>query len=153
MAAQQEDKTLSTLRHDMENIADQLCIAVKGEFEFALDVHSVEDTVQKLSMLINFVLDAARRSLSDVKEKNAKLTELDKMKSDFLANISHELRTPLTLILGALETILADHSLSIPTSHLENLQRMRRNAARLYMLVNDVLDFAKLEAGKFEVHE
>lgn len=82
----------------------------------------------------------------------AKLTELDQLKSDFLANVSHELRTPLTLIIGPLESIL-QHSADISPENKENLLRMHRNSQKLYALVNDVLDFSKLEAGKFEVHE
>lgn len=142
---------LSRYRNQIENIADQLCVAVKGQFDFSIQVNNIDESIQKLSMLINFVIDAARRSLTAIEEKNAKLTELDKLKSDFMANISHELRTPLTLIIGPLETILNDKSLS--ATQRSSLERIQRNAHRLYILVNDLLDYSKLEAGKFVVHE
>ncbi len=141
------------IKKEIESISDQLCFAVKGEFDFFVEIHSVDESIQKLGMLINFVLDTVRRSFSEITEKNSRLTELDKLKSDFLANISHELRTPLTLILGPLESILKDDSLSLPPKQQENLQRMHRNAHRLYVLVNDLLDFSKAEAGKLEIHE
>lgn len=141
------------LLEQIENISDQLCLAVKGNFDFTVITHTTEESVQKLSMLLNFVTDTARRALSEVKEQNNKLTELDRLKTDFIANVSHELRTPLTLIMGPLESILTSDSSSFPQKHLENLKRMERNAVRLYFLVNNLLDFSKLEADKFIIHE
>ncbi|MCE3230221.1 MAG: luxQ [Alphaproteobacteria bacterium] len=149
--AEATNREVLQVKQQLERISDQLCLAVKGDFNFTVEAHTIDESVQKLTMLLNFVIDTARRALSDVKEKNTKLTEMDKVKSDFMANVSHELRTPLTLILGPLETILADHSL--PLAHRDNLRRMQRNATRLYVLVNDLLDFSKVEAGKFVVHE
>lgn len=93
-----------------------------------------------------------KNALIAVEARNAKLTELDQLKSDFLANISHELRTPLTLIMGPLESILKDSD-NVPEMYKDNLLRMQRNTHRLYSLVNDVLDFSKLEAGKFKVNK
>lgn len=147
-----QSDALVAYQNEIEGIADQLCKAVRGDFSFIIKTGSLQESIQKLTMLINFVMDAARRALLSIEEKNSKLTELDQLKSDFLSNISHELRTPLTLILGPLQTILSDFD-SIPSEHRENLRRMQRNALRLYMLVNDVLDFSKLEANKFVVHE
>lgn len=147
-----QNQQLKDYRNRIENIANQLCVVVKGEFNFAIKIDEVDETLQKLCMLINFVLDAARRALSAEEEKNAKLMELDKLKSDFIANISHELRTPLTLIMGPLETLLADTNV-LDQDSKDNLHRMQRNARRLYTLVNDVLDFSKLEAEKFAVNE
>lgn len=138
---------------DIDVLADQLCSAVKGDFDFTVSSSSDNESIQKLSMLINFVLDAARRSLADINEKNIKLAELDKLKSDFLANMSHELRTPLTLIMGPLETILNNDGSSLTAKHQEELHRMQRNAMRLYIMVNQLLDFSKIEAGKYELHE
>jgi PAS domain S-box-containing protein len=79
-----------------------------------------------------------------------RVRELDELKSQFFANISHELRTPLALILGPAEKLLAEGA------NLEDLQRrdldvIRRNASTLLKLVNDLLDLAKLDAGKMEV--
>jgi signal transduction histidine kinase len=72
-------------------------------------------------------------------------------KTDFLANVSHELRTPLTLILGTLESVLLDEAGEMSSRVLERLTRIRRNGAKLATLVNDLLDFSKLEAGKAQV--
>ncbi|WED43086.1 ATP-binding protein [Legionella cardiaca] len=144
---------LSEVQKNLEEVANQLCLAVKGDFNFTIAIDTANESMQKLTMLVNFVLDTARRSLLEVQEKNTKLMELDQLKSDFIANISHELRTPLTLILAPLKTILSNSLLNFPPDVLQNLERIQRNAARLYTLVNNILDFSKLEAGKFELHE
>lgn len=145
-----DNNETTDILEQINQIADQLCLSVKGVFDFSLVCQSNHEAIQKLCLLINFVLDSARRSLQDLDEKNKKLTELDHLKSDFIANISHELRTPLTLLSGPLELILKDQSL--PPHHVENLKRIKRNAARLYLLVNDLLDFFKIDAGCFNIH-
>jgi signal transduction histidine kinase len=90
-------------------------------------------------------LDAANRQLRDA---NARLNQLDAAKTAFFSNISHEFRTPLTLMLGPLADALND-----PTQIMNNAQRSRLrlahdNAVRLLKLVNSLLDFARLEAGR-----
>ena len=61
------------LRSSVENLADQLCLAVDGTFDFAVKVDVADETVQKLQMLVNFVVDAARRSLSELQAKVGEL--------------------------------------------------------------------------------
>ncbi len=78
---------------------------------------------------------------------NARLAELDAAKMAFFSNISHELRTPLTLILGPVEQALAGGSFSQP-----DLETLHRNALRLSGMVNNLLDFARLEAGRMQIH-
>ena len=81
-----------------------------------------------------------------LRQANVQLGQLDQMKTEFFSNVSHEFRTPLTLLLGPLETLLADASLN-PTV-LARLDQMHRNALRLLRLVNTLLDFSRMEAGK-----
>jgi len=73
------------------------------------------------------------------------LKELDEMRTTFFSNISHELRTPLTLILGQIESVKSEFNQEKPT---QKLDMALRNARRLHQLVNQLLDVAKLEAGK-----
>lgn len=74
------------------------------------------------------------------------LTALNRDRTSFFSSVSHELRTPLTLILGPLDECLDDPSLS--QQHKGRLDLVRRNARRLLRLVNSILDFSKVEAGK-----
>lgn len=76
------------------------------------------------------------------------LTELDRAKSEFFANISHEFRTPLTLIAGPAQDSLNDRDDPLPAVHRDRLEVIQRNAGRLRRLVDDLLDFARIEAGK-----
>jgi PAS domain S-box-containing protein len=72
------------------------------------------------------------------------LAELDRAKTAFFSNVSHELRTPLTLILGPLEDALTNQS---PPS-TASLEMLHRNALRLLKLVNGLLEFVRIEAGR-----
>ena len=77
-----------------------------------------------------------------------KYKEINRMKSHFFANISHEFRTPLTLILGPSENILTE----APSENtVKQAGAIKRNANRLLLLISQLLDLSKLEAGKLEL--
>jgi signal transduction histidine kinase/PAS domain-containing protein len=78
------------------------------------------------------------------------LAQLDRAKTAFFNNISHEFRTPLTLSLGPLEALLADHRHPLDTDQRAQIEMVRRNALRQLKLVNTLLDFARIEAGRAE---
>jgi signal transduction histidine kinase len=134
------------LRAAIDEVASQLAVGVDSRFDFTVKAGVADETLDKLAMLINFVVEAARRALSDLREKNERLSELDRLKSAFLANVSHELRTPLALVLGPTEKWLA--SPSTTGEERQDLEVVRRNARGLLKTVNDLLDVSKLEAGK-----
>ena len=74
------------------------------------------------------------------------LAEIDRAKTQFFSNISHEFRTPLTLMLGPLEDALSGPEL--PVAERDRLDVAHRNALRLLKLVNSLLDFSRIEAGR-----
>jgi PAS domain S-box-containing protein len=76
------------------------------------------------------------------------LAELDRAKTAFFSNVSHEFRTPLTLMLGPLQDLVEAPNLDADVR--EQLGVTRRNALRLLKLVNSLLDFSRLEAGRVE---
>ena len=78
-----------------------------------------------------------------------KMHEVDEMKNRFFANISHEFRTPLTLIFGPAKDIT--ENCDDKNKVKQNAGIIRRNASRLYSLVNQLLDLSKLEAGKMRL--
>lgn len=90
-------------------------------------------------------LDAANKKLRNANEQ---LAELDKAKTAFFSNISHEFRTPLTLLLGPVEDGLGDTQEHLPPRHRERLELVHHNAMRLLKLVNALLDFSRIEAGR-----
>jgi signal transduction histidine kinase/DNA-binding response OmpR family regulator len=77
------------------------------------------------------------------------LAAIDRAKTTFFSNVSHEFRTPLTLMLGPLEDVLADAA-ALPEAQRGPLQVAHRNALRLLKLVNSLLDFSRIEAGRTE---
>ena len=85
----------------------------------------------------------------DEERKRAKaLAELDRAKTAFFSNVSHEFRTPLTLMLGPVEDALASLNEPLPPSQRERLEVVHRNGLRLQRLVNTLLDFSRIEAGR-----
>ncbi|WP_442320065.1 ATP-binding protein [Catenuloplanes nepalensis] len=88
------------------------------------------------------------RAYQEERARAAALAELDRAKTDFFTNVSHEFRTPLTLMLGPLADALADESAPLGPAQRERVELAWRNAGRLLGLVNDLLTFASVEAGR-----
>ena len=91
---------------------------------------------------------ANARVYEEERRRAAALAELDQAKTAFFSNVSHEFRTPITLLLGPSEDALADTTTS--AVNRERLEVIHRNALRLLKLVNTLLDFARIEAGRVE---
>ncbi len=87
-------------------------------------------------------------AVRELREANAKLGELDAAKTAFFSNVSHEFRTPLTLMLGPLEDALADTDASLAGEQRTRVSLAHDNALRLLTLVNALLDFSRMEAGR-----
>jgi PAS domain S-box-containing protein len=86
------------------------------------------------------------RAYDEERRRAEALAEIDRAKTTFFSNVSHEFRTPLTLLLGPLEEMLGDPS--FPQDARTRLDLAHRNSLRLLKLVNSLLDFSRLEAGK-----
>src|SRR5580658_3492744 len=78
------------------------------------------------------------------------LAEVDRAKTQFFSNVSHEFRTPLTLMLGPLDEVLSQASERLSPENHEQLMAVRRNSLRLLKLVNTLLDFSRIEAGRVQ---
>ena len=76
--------------------------------------------------------------------------QMERMKSEFISTVSHELRTPLTSIRGSLGLIMGGVAGELPAQAKVLVDIAHKNSERLIMLVNDILDMEKIEAGKME---
>ncbi|MDC0720476.1 ATP-binding protein [Nannocystis bainbridge] len=113
----------------------------------------LRDDAGQVTGLLGIYVDITERKRIELESQRAKeaADAALRAKSEFLTVMSHELRTPLTLILGPLEALLADPAEPLSHAARASLSRTWRNAARLGRLVDDILDYQKLEAGKMKV--
>lgn len=91
------------------------------------------------------------RAYEEERRRAEALAELDRAKTAFFSNVSHELRTPLTLMLGPLEELKTEFGHSSPSLHVSEYRQIDvvyRNGLRLLKLVNQLLDFSRIEAGR-----
>ena len=93
---------------------------------------------------------ATARAYEAERRRAEQLAELDRAKTAFFTNVSHEFRTPLTLLLGPAEDALPTTTAPLPADQRERVEVVQRNAQRLLKLVNTLLDFSRLEAGRHD---
>jgi PAS domain S-box-containing protein len=108
------------------------------------------DTFRILAGQIAIALENAR-VFEELKRVAERLKEVDRLKSEFLANMSHELRTPLNSIIGYAELILMGINGEQDAETQQDVQAIFDNGQQLLMLINDVLDLAKIEAGRMRL--
>jgi signal transduction histidine kinase/class 3 adenylate cyclase len=92
------------------------------------------------------------KRMVEVETSYKRLKELDELKTQFFANISHEIRTPLTMCMAPLESMMSGEQGKFTRKQQELHSTMHRNMLRLLNLINNLLDFSKLEAGGMKPH-
>jgi PAS domain S-box-containing protein len=95
-------------------------------------------------------LQQSRLHAIELEARSRRIEEANRLKSEFLANMSHELRTPLNSIIGFTELLYDEHVGSVAPKQKEFLEDILTGGRHLLRLINDVLDLAKVEAGKME---
>ena len=125
-------------------------INTNDEFEelaasFNRMLRHLTDTQRDLR-LVNEDLD---RKIDELAQANMSLYEMNRLKGDFLANMSHELRTPLNSIIGFSEVLQGIESLN--DKQKRYAQNIQKSGRVLLEMINDILDLAKVEAGKMEL--
>ena len=114
----------------------------------------LDDVYRGYFELLASALTAAAVSVSAREQERLRaesLAEIDRAKTAFFSNVSHEFRTPLTLMLGPLEDMLAGSD-ELSTAMAGRIALVHRNGVRLLKLVNSLLDFSRIEAGRMQAH-
>jgi len=168
-AAQQEDTALGFM-YDSNNVTPigttpissnytfEQPLVVKGEAIGQLRVMGMQNISEEAKGLAAAIAAQASIHLEtlrlneELQQRARELQELDRLKSAFLANMSHELRTPLNSILGFTDVMLEGLDGKL-TDYMDNdLRLIQKNGQHLLHLINDVLDMAKIESGKMNLH-
>jgi signal transduction histidine kinase len=122
-------------------LGDQAAIAIEN-------ARLYEQVRQHTAELENLVAERTRA----LQEANRQLEAASRHKSEFLANMSHELRTPMNAIIGFARLVMRRSRDVLAPRQYENLEKILVSAEHLLSLINDVLDLAKVEAGRTEVY-
>ena len=139
-----------------------------GDLNIRSDINT-GDEFEELSDMFNTMLESLKSNqdklrqinksldlkLGELAETNVALYEADKMKGEFLANVSHELRTPLNSIIGFAEVLqetLAGRTGPMDEKRKRYASHIITSSRRLLDLINDLLDLAKIEAGRMDLH-
>ena len=113
---------------------------------------TIKDEAGKVLYIVSIGIDITERQATQhALQKTKKLAEeASRAKSDFLSRMSHELRTPMNAILGFSQLLQADNS-NLTTNQKESIEEIMQGGEHLLALINEILDLAKIEAGKFDV--
>ncbi|MFH1194106.1 MAG: ATP-binding protein [bacterium] len=149
------ERRSSDIKDRIERILEQLAIGLINAKSF----EQLENLVNKLQVLnkeyseqnveLKILHDELKLKAEELEEQRSKAVELTQLKSQFLATMSHELKTPLNAILGLSELIMKDASTAAKSR--DRIKIVLRNGKKLLNLINNILDFSKLESGKIEL--
>lgn len=137
--------------HHVEDVTDFVLLKeANTQASQSSDIHvnRLEAEVLKRANEVKDTNRLIKAREKELAELNDKLKELDRLKTEFFSNISHEFRTPLTLMLAPTEELLANHQALGNERITANLEIIHRNTLRLLKLVNNLLDFSRIEAGR-----
>ncbi len=144
----------------LRNVSDEVR---RGNIQSRAEIHTA-DEFEELGVAFNRMLrslvdsqeelqkvnDSLDGKVDELARANLHLYEMNRMKSDFLATMSHELRTPLNSIIGFSDVLGSIQSLD--DKQRRYVQNIRTSGRMLLDMINDILDLAKIEAGKTEIH-
>ncbi len=126
---------------------------------FEIHAYPIRDKQGNIEKIIEYSFDITvqreleeklKKSYQEVLSHKEKAELANRMKSQFLANMSHDIRTPLHGILGFADLLLKRHSL--PEKAKDYVDKIKKSGEGLLTLLNDILDYSKIEAGQLDIH-
>jgi signal transduction histidine kinase/DNA-binding response OmpR family regulator len=139
--------------HTIDPTEDQRTFVVTSLAQLAIRMNGFQVEQQRLQLVSD--LQARSNDLlaqtTALEEARQEAERASRAKSEFLANMSHELRTPMNSIMGFTQRLITKLGDSLPEREMKALLTVDRNAKHLLVLINDILDLAKIEAGKMDL--
>jgi len=142
---QEQRRLYQDQQHLLRIVATTLCVA----FLLGIILIFILRTNRRINRQLKQQRDEIQQQRDQLVEMTAKAQEATEAKFTFFTNLSHEFRTPLTLIQAPLENLLTSRQLS--SLQKQQLELMRRNVIRLMRLVNQLLEFRRIESGKLQL--
>jgi signal transduction histidine kinase len=138
-------------QHLVDTLGEVAAIAINN----TMMLQVLQEREERLAQQ-NEILLAQNRELEQIRQQmqlqNQQLVEAAELKSQFLATTSHELRTPLNVILGLSQVLLRQRTSILSAPQIEMVQRILNNGNHLLSIIEDMLDFADVEAGNVSFH-
>ncbi|MFN6525894.1 ATP-binding protein [Nostoc sp. ChiSLP03a] len=144
-----ENGEMTHIIHRAEDVTEFVRVQQQRNEQRQLN-KSLQTRTDQMEMEIYARSQELREVNEQLQAANEALSELDRAKTVFFSNISHEFRTPLTLMLSPLEDLLLDTQTPLVPQQRDRLELVQRNGLRLLKLVNTLLDFSRLEAGRMQ---
>ena len=142
--------TTHALSRPVRRLLNAIDEVKKGDLNQQIAVHS-RDEIGMIAQNFNEMLVVLEKKNEEMQKAKLNAETSDKAKSEFLANMSHELRTPLNHIIGFTDLVLSRSVGELTEEQDEYLKDVMGSSRHLLSLINDVLDLAKVEAGKMEL--
>ena len=142
---QELQRTVAELR---QRELDRICT----EQDLRRELRLVTENAKTTARILRSTIEVSNQAIRELRKAKRRAEQATRAKSEFLANMSHEIRTPMTAIQGFTELLLEEGDLArAPKRRIEQLHTLKRNGQHMMRILSDILDLAKIEAGKVEV--
>jgi Amt family ammonium transporter len=138
---------LEELRRTVAELRKRELERICTEQELRRELRLVTENAKTTARILRSTIDVSNQAIRELRKAKKRAEAATRAKSEFLANMSHEIRTPMTAIQGFTELLLEEGDLG----RIEQLHTLKRNGQHMMQILSDILDIAKIEAGKIEV--